>query len=46
MEDLKNLLTSAHVDAPYLLVGHSAGGILVRRFYALVEQRDDLPAIG
>lgn len=32
VEDLKNLLTSAHVTAPYLLVGHSAGGILVRRF--------------
>ena len=32
VEDLKNLLASAHVDAPYLLVGHSAGGILVRRF--------------
>ena len=32
IEDLKNLLASAHVGAPYLLVGHSAGGILVRRF--------------
>lgn len=32
VEDLKNLLASAHIDAPYLLVGHSAGGILVRRF--------------
>ena len=32
VEDLKNLLASAHVDAPYLVVGHSAGGILVRRF--------------
>jgi hypothetical protein len=32
VEDLKNLLASAHVDAPYLLVGHSAGGILMRRF--------------
>ena len=32
VEDLKNLLASAHIAAPYLLVGHSAGGILVRRF--------------
>jgi pimeloyl-ACP methyl ester carboxylesterase len=32
VEDLKNLLASAHVDAPYILVGHSAGGVLVRRF--------------
>ena len=32
IEDLKNLLASAHVDAPYLLVGHSAGGPLIRRF--------------
>ena len=32
IEDLKNLLASAHIDAPYLLVGHSAGGLLVRRF--------------
>jgi pimeloyl-ACP methyl ester carboxylesterase len=32
VEDLKNLLASAHLEPPYLLVGHSAGGILVRRF--------------
>ncbi len=32
VEDLRNLLSSAHIDAPYLLVGHSAGGLLVRRF--------------
>jgi pimeloyl-ACP methyl ester carboxylesterase len=32
VEDLKNLLSSAHIDAPYLLVGHSAGGLLIRRF--------------
>ncbi len=32
VEDLKNLLAAAHVEAPYLLVGHSAGGLLVRRF--------------
>ena len=31
VEDLNNLLASAHIDAPYLLVGHSAGGILLRR---------------
>lgn len=30
--DLRNLLASAHVEAPYLLVGHSAGGPLIRRF--------------
>ena len=32
IEDLKSLLATAHVPAPYLLVGHSAGGLLVRRF--------------
>ena len=32
IEDLRNLLTSAHIDPPYLLVGHSAGGPLTRRF--------------
>ena len=32
VEDLKKLLASAHVESPYLLVGHSAGGLLVRRF--------------
>jgi pimeloyl-ACP methyl ester carboxylesterase len=39
VEDLKNLLLSVHVDAPYLLVGHSAGGILVRRFTRDSPQR-------
>ena len=32
VEDLKNLLMSAHIDAPYLLVGPSVGGPLIRRF--------------
>lgn len=32
VDDLSNLLTSAHLDPPYLLVGHSGGGILIRRF--------------
>ena len=32
IEDLEKLLLSAHLDPPYLLVGHSAGGLLVRRF--------------
>lgn len=32
IEDLTRLLASAHIAAPYLLVGHSAGGLLVRRF--------------
>jgi len=30
--DLHNLLASAHIPPPYILVGHSGGGILVRRF--------------
>jgi len=32
VEDLHQLLLSAHIAPPYLSVGHSAGGILVRRF--------------
>lgn len=32
VEDLRNLLASAHIAAPCLLVGHSGGGILMRRF--------------
>jgi pimeloyl-ACP methyl ester carboxylesterase len=32
VDDLKNLLASAHLDPPYLLVGHSGGGLLTRRF--------------
>jgi len=32
VDDLKNLLGATHVSAPYLLVGHSAAGVLVRRF--------------
>lgn len=30
--DLHNLLSSARIPPPYLLVGHSGGGILMRRF--------------
>jgi pimeloyl-ACP methyl ester carboxylesterase len=32
VEDLHELLLSAHLPPPYLMVGHSAGGMLVRRF--------------
>jgi len=38
-DDLANLLASAHVDPPYLLVGHSAGGILIRRFTKAFPER-------
>jgi len=37
--DLANLLASAHIDPPYLLVGHSAGGILIRRFTKAFPER-------
>ena len=30
--DLHSLLRSAHISGPYVLVGHSAGGIHIRRF--------------
>jgi pimeloyl-ACP methyl ester carboxylesterase len=30
--DLRNLLRAAHVAPPYILVGHSGGGVRVRRF--------------
>ena len=32
VEDLRSLLRTAHVAPPYVLVGHSGGGIRVRRF--------------
>lgn len=32
LEDLKNLLKAAHVEPPYILVGHSGGGPRVRRY--------------
>ena len=32
VEDLRSLLSTAHVVPPYILVGHSGGGIRVRRF--------------
>ncbi len=38
-EDLANLLQTTHIDPPYLLVGHSAGGILIRRFTRSFPER-------
>jgi pimeloyl-ACP methyl ester carboxylesterase len=32
--DLQALVSSAGIPPPYVLVGHSIGGIVVRRFYA------------
>jgi pimeloyl-ACP methyl ester carboxylesterase len=32
--DLNGLLSAAGIPAPYVLVGHSIGGIIARRFYA------------
>jgi pimeloyl-ACP methyl ester carboxylesterase len=32
VEDLRNLLGTVHIAPPYTLVGHSGGGIRVRRF--------------
>jgi thioesterase domain-containing protein len=32
IDDLAHLLTAAHIDPPYVLVGHSYGGLLVRLF--------------
>jgi pimeloyl-ACP methyl ester carboxylesterase len=32
ISDLQRLLQSAHIDPPYVLVGHSYGGLLVRLF--------------
>jgi pimeloyl-ACP methyl ester carboxylesterase len=32
VNDLRNLLKSAHVAPPYVLVGHSGGGLRVRRY--------------
>jgi pimeloyl-ACP methyl ester carboxylesterase len=32
VKDLRNLLKSAHVAPPYVLVGHSSGGLRVRRY--------------
>ncbi|MBZ0277441.1 MAG: alpha/beta hydrolase [Anaerolineae bacterium] len=34
-EDLHTLLTNAHIEPPYLLVGHSYGGYTVRVFHDL-----------
>jgi len=39
--DLRALLSAACIPAPYVLVGHSIGGIVARRFYA---QHPDLVA--
>jgi pimeloyl-ACP methyl ester carboxylesterase len=32
--DLRRLLVAAHLPGPYVLVGHSTGGLIVRRFAA------------
>jgi pimeloyl-ACP methyl ester carboxylesterase len=32
IDDLQRLLASTHIDPPYVLVGHSYGGLLVRLF--------------
>jgi pimeloyl-ACP methyl ester carboxylesterase len=32
IDDLAHLLAAAHIDPPYVLVGHSYGGLLVRLF--------------
>ncbi len=34
VRNLHTLLTNAHIDGPYILVGHSIGGIYVRQFAA------------
>ena len=39
VEDLHNLLKTAHVPPPYVLVGHSAGGPHVRRFTTGLPKR-------
>jgi pimeloyl-ACP methyl ester carboxylesterase len=37
--DLRRLLRAAHLPGPYVLVGHSTGGLIVRRF-AAAHSRD------
>ena len=37
--DLEDLLTAAHVLPPYILVGHSIGGVYVRRFDKLHDSQ-------
>jgi Serine aminopeptidase, S33 len=32
VEDMRKLLLAAHIEPPYVLVGHSGGGLQVRRF--------------
>jgi pimeloyl-ACP methyl ester carboxylesterase len=32
VEDLRGLLKAAHIEPPYVLVGHSGGGVRVRRY--------------
>jgi alpha-beta hydrolase superfamily lysophospholipase len=42
-DELRSLLHTAGVPAPYLLVGHSLGGLYIRR-YALLIQMKYLPS--
>jgi hypothetical protein len=42
VDDLEDLLSAAHVRPPYLLVGHSIGGIYVRKY----DERHDSQVIG
>jgi pimeloyl-ACP methyl ester carboxylesterase len=43
IHDLEVLLDRAHVAAPYVLVGHSYGGLLVRLF--AIRHRDDVAGL-
>lgn len=36
--ELKELLTAADIDTPFILVGHSRGGVIVRRFSQLYPE--------
>jgi pimeloyl-ACP methyl ester carboxylesterase len=38
VDDLADLLTNAHVPAPYVLAGHSIGGLYGRRFTADISE--------
>jgi pimeloyl-ACP methyl ester carboxylesterase len=37
VNDLHQLLQSAHVSPPYVMVGHSIGGIYVRKYAAILS---------
>jgi pimeloyl-ACP methyl ester carboxylesterase len=43
VDDLRDLLDMADVERPYVLVGHSYGGVLVRLYAA--EHRDDVAGL-